>query len=1205
MSTLSLESILTTDVVTCGAGEALGDVLRTMARRRISCVVVMDGDRRPSGIFTERDAVALLAEDAISPASQICEVMSRPVVTLPVSVDGRDAYQHMLERGVRHLVGVDSQGRVAGVISEGDFLAFLGDEYLVEVKTVGTAMTPGVTALDSRALLVEALRLMKMRDSDHVVVTEADVPVGMVTDRDVVRFAGGGESLQTPLAYLMTRVVHFISPEQPLQQAARRMAELGVRRLLVAEDGRLLGVVTRHDIVRTMQGRQVEFLLDAISRLRHELVKPGGRSSEFGRHMVMGGVLDRIGDGVFLVDAATGAYLEANERACELLGYSREEILGRHVWEISTSFADAADWRTKNASLTEKVRVVNANFRCRHGNLLPVEVRVYQVHDGERLLHVAIFRDISATRRIEAALREGERHYRQVIDSAIDGYFAIDRQHRFKEVNDTLCNLFGYLREEWIGKTPLDFVTEDSRAELIAQMQRVDTTDRRQYQLVARRKNGTTFPILLNTATHRNEKGEVVGSFGFVTDLTPIAEAQRAVAESERELRGILDHLQDTYYRTDRHGVFTRVSRSVEQLLGYTVVEVLGRKLADLYCFPADRQDFVARMRANDGRIVGAESRLRHKDGHEVWVRTNAHFIHDAAGNVVGVEGTTRDNTGPRRAEEELRLAAKVFESSGEAIMITDAGGRIISVNQAFSRVTGHAARDVVGRNANLLSSGRHSREFFDQMWRSVLDNGYWQGEIWNRRHNGEVFPEWLGISSVRDADGKITHFVGIFSDISERKAAEAKIAFLAHHDPLTGLPNRLLLKDRMQQGMAHAERAGRKVALLFVDLDRFKAVNDSFGHPAGDVLLRDAAQRLRACVRDSDTISRHGGDEFLVVLTDLQSSEVPAQIAHKIMATLSQPFHIEAHEATISASVGIAVYPEDGADFDELLKKADTAMYHAKEAGRNACRFYTERMNTDAQERLDLHGRLRRALEREEFVLYYQPLVDLKTGDIVGGEALLRWQSPEHGLIAPGNFIPATEHSGLIVPLGEWVLQEACGELARWHAQGRRQLSMAVNISSIQFRRGDVEETVLRALASSGATPAALELELTESLLIDGAEQVLATIRRLQALGVRLAIDDFGTGYSSLAYLKRFAVDKLKIDQSFVRDLVSNPDDAAIVRAVIQMAGSLNLKVLAEGVETEAVAAELRAMQCDLVQGYQFGRPMPAAEFRRLIGAE
>ncbi|MCX7148654.1 MAG: PAS domain S-box protein, partial [Rhodocyclales bacterium] len=712
MNALSLESILTAEVVTCGTSEPLGEVLRTMERKRISCVVVVDEERRPRGIFTERDALALLAENALSPARPISGVMSCPVVTLPLVVNYHEAYQLMLEHGVHHLVGVDAEGRVAGVMSEADFLEHLGDEYLVELKTVSAAMTQGVNALDGSAPLVDALRLMLRCDSDHVVVTEADVAAGMVTDRDVVRFAAGGERLQTSLADLMTRGVHFISPDQPLQQAVRRMADLGVRRLLVAEDGRMLGMVTRHDIVRTMQGRHVEFLRKAVTRLRHELARPGGRQGQFGRHIILGGVLDRIADGVFLVDAASGVYVEANDRAGEMLGLSREEILDRHVWEISVSFADAAAWRVWCAGWTENMRVVNTDFRRRDGSLLPVEVRVYRVHDGERLLHVVICRDSTATRAIEAALREGERYYQHVIDSAIDGYFAMDRQRRFIEVNDTLCNLFGYPRDEWLGQPPIGFIAEESRAELIAQMQRIDSTDHRRYQLMALRKDGTTFPILLNNTTHRNEKGEALGSFGFITDLTAIVEAQRAVAESERELRGILDDLQDTYYRTDINGVITHASRSVKQLLGYTVEEMLGRKLADSYWSPQDREGFIALMQASGGHVVGAESRLRHKDGHEVWVRTTAHFIHDAAGNIVGVEGTTRDNTRQRRVEEELRLAAKVFESSGEAIMITDAAGCMISVNQAFSRITGYAAVDAVGRNASMLASGRHSREF-------------------------------------------------------------------------------------------------------------------------------------------------------------------------------------------------------------------------------------------------------------------------------------------------------------------------------------------------------------------------------------------------------------------------------------------------------------------------------------------------------------
>ncbi|MBI5901179.1 MAG: PAS domain S-box protein [Rhodocyclales bacterium] len=800
---------------------------------------------------------------------------------------------------------------------------------------------------------------------------------------------------------------------------------------------------------------------------------------------------------------------------------------------------------------------------------------------------------------------EAESYYRQVIDSAIDGFFAIDAQRRFVEVNDRLCELFGYPREEWLGRTPLDFITEESRAELIRQMQRIDTSDRRRYQLVAQRKDGSTFPILLNNSTHRNAQGEVTGSFGFITDLTPIFAAQQAVVESEHELRGILDDLQDTYYRTDQSGVIVRASRSVEQLLGYTVEEVLGRRLADLYCSQGDRDDFLARMLANGGHIVGGESRLRHKDGREVWVLTTAHFIRDAAGNVVGVEGTTRDNTRQRLVEQQLRLAAKVFESSGEAIMITDPGGVIISVNQAFTAVTGYAAADVAGRNASLLASGRHPPEFFADLWQQLGNTGYWQGEIWNRRRNGEIFPEWLGISSVRDERGVLVNYVGIFSDISERKAAAARIEYLAQHDTLTGLPNRLLLKDRMAQAIALAERSGRRVALLFVDLDRFKAVNDSYGHPVGDILLRDAAVRLQSCVRESDTVSRHGGDEFLVVLNEVQDSQVPAQVAAKIMSALSQTFRIEGHEASISASVGIAVYPDDGADFDELLKKADTAMYHAKEAGRNAFRFHTQPMNVAARQRVDLHARLREALGRDEFELYYQPTVALDGGKVVGGEALLRWRVPGDGVLDAGQFIAAAEHGGLIVPLGEWVLHQACRELARWQKAGRRDLALSVNVSPVQFRRGDVEDTLRRALAATAADPVGLELEFGELVLAEGSESVCACLGKLKALGLRLVIDDYGSGSSSLSALKRFGIDALKIDRAFVGELLTQPDSANLVRAAIGIAANLGLRIQAEGVESDRIASELRAMGCTLAQGYGLGRPLPAAQFRQLIGID
>jgi diguanylate cyclase (GGDEF)-like protein/PAS domain S-box-containing protein len=924
--------------------------------------------------------------------------------------------------------------------------------------------------------------------------------------------------------------------------------------------------------------------------------------------------------------------------------------------------------------------------------------------------------------------------FRFVVDNAVDGFFIIDEKRRFIEVNEALCRMMGYPRGEMLGKTPLDFVAAESRAELVAQMQQIESTKHRHYRVLGQRKDGSIFPILLNNTSFRDAGGAVAGSFGFVTDLSSLVEAQQAVAASERELQGILDHMQDTYYRTDTEGRLLRASRSVQRLLGYAPEEVLGRPLADLYFDPHERQDFLQRLTAGAGALSGYESRLRHKDGHEVWVLTNAQYVRDGEGRIVGVEGTTRDHTEhrhmvdalrhsearligliealpdavflkdgegrwqivnkaglrlfhligaawqgkdsqqiaamrpdltvemgecrisdqaawqaramtrseerildengqerhwefvklpifnadgsrrslvvvardlteQRRVEENLRLAAQVFENSGEAIMIMDAHSRVVSVNRAFSEMTGYLPAEVHGRTPAMLTSDLHDAEFYQRLWHGLRETGYWQGEIWNRRRNGEVYPEWLGISTLRAPGGAVTHYVAISSDISERKAAEARIEFLAHHDPLTDLPNRLLLRDRLERAIAQGERGGTRVALLFIDLDRFKTVNDSLGHPVGDRLLREAARRLRNCVREMDTVSRQGGDEFLIVLTELNDSDAVTRVAEHILTTMSVPFSLDGHDVAISCSVGVAVYPEDGRDFDELLKKSDIAMYHAKEAGRNAFRYYTERMNIDALERLDLQNRLRRWLEHGEFLLHYQPVIELATGRIVGAEALVRWNSRDGGLVMPGRFISVAEECGLIVPLGDWVLHEACRQLRRWHDAGHRRLYMAVNLSAIQFRRGSVEESVIRALRDSGADPGALELELTESILLQGAEHVLASVRQLKSLGVKLSIDDFGTGYSSLAYLKRFAADKLKIDQSFVRGLPADADNAAIVRAIVQMAKSLNLRVLAEGVESEQAADNLRLLECDYVQGYHFGRPVSAEEFGALIG--
>ncbi len=435
-----------------------------------------------------------------------------------------------------------------------------------------------------------------------------------------------------------------------------------------------------------------------------------------------------------------------------------------------------------------------------------------------------------------------------------------------------------------------------------------------------------------------------------------------------------------------------------------------------------------------------------------------------------------------------------------------------------------------------------------------------------------------------------------------EREENEDQIEFLAHHDPLTALPNRRLAGDRMQQALAYADRQGHKVALLFLDLDNFKAINDSLGHSIGDALLREVGKRLQTCLRGTDTLSRQGGDEFLIILTDVREADCVIRVAESIQEKLEEAFHIEGNELSTTLSLGIAVYPDDGHDFETLLRKADTAMYTAKSSGRNAYRFYTEQMNLDANERLHVRHWLRQGLENNQFVLHYQPQIDLASGAVVGAEALVRLQHPSAGLVMPGRFITVAEDSGLIIPIGTWVLREACRQLAAWHRAGWPQLGVAVNLSVAQFKRGDLEKCVVDALKEADLAPERLELEVTESILIDDAEQVLGTMQRLNGLGIRFSIDDFGTGYSSLAYLKRFNVDKLKIDQSFVRDLLHNTEDAAIVHAIVQMARSLNIRTIAEGVEDGATLAFLLAQQCDEAQGYHLGRPMPAGEFAAFL---
>jgi diguanylate cyclase (GGDEF)-like protein/PAS domain S-box-containing protein len=675
-----------------------------------------------------------------------------------------------------------------------------------------------------------------------------------------------------------------------------------------------------------------------------------------------------------------------------------------------------------------------------------------------------------------------------------------------------------------------------------------------------------------------------------------------ALQSSEKRLHQALEAARGGMWDWDLKTQELHISPGYAALLGIpldTLGDVQQQWLQRLH--PDDRASFdrnlEQRLALRNPAPYEVNYRLRHQDGSYRWIQSRGRLLLDEHGQLERLIGTASDITQRRKDEDSLRQAAAVFDATQEGVLVTDVRQRIVHCNPAFTRITGYSQAEILGQSPSMLKSGRHDRSFYNSLWSALQNRGAWSGEIWNRRKSGEIYPQWQCIRVIHDELGEISHYVAVFSDISAIKRSQRELDYLAHYDPLSNLPNRLLFTERVEHALERARVDGQSGAVLLVDLDHFKHINESLGHSIGDLLLKEVGERLSQHLSKRMTLARLGGDEFGLLDESCSSAEQAAVMAQHLQNCLAPPFRINQQELFITASIGISLYPTEDGDVGQVLRNADSALFKAKSSGRENYAFYSQELTEHASQRIELASALRHALDNQELRVYYQPLICLRSQEMIGVEALVRWQHPQRGLVAPGEFIPVAEESGLIGAIDAWVLEQSCRQMVTWKNAGYALKFVAVNISSRLFSRGKLDQRVAEVLRNTGLAPAHLELEVTESAVMDNPDTALALLERLRALGIRLAIDDFGTGYSSLARLKRLPVHKLKLDQSFVGGLPHDQDDVAITRAVIALAHNMGLKVLAEGIELPEQVELLQQLGCDHGQGYYFGRPQSAEQ--------
>jgi diguanylate cyclase (GGDEF)-like protein/PAS domain S-box-containing protein len=825
---------------------------------------------------------------------------------------------------------------------------------------------------------------------------------------------------------------------------------------------------------------------------------------------------------------------------------------------------------------------------------------------GKLLGVMGIARDITERKQIENNLYHEIRKCEGLLTAASDGLHIMDLHGNLVQFSESFCRMLGYRRDEMIGMNVLQWDArladiKEFESEL-AQLPRNGD----QFETQFRCKDGHIIEVEISAVYVAVADDHLV--YASAQDISERKRSEQLLRDKESNFRAILENIPYLVWLKNTAGEYLTVNPLFIETTGKSGAdEIIGKTDFDLW-----PEDLANKYFLDDAEVMNGGQQKHFEEillsgGKECWMETFKSPVTDSEGRIVGTTGIARDISDRRRLEESLKIAAMVYRASSEAMLVTDSDNKIINVNPAFTHITGYTFEEIIGKNPSILQSNLHDHMFYQAMWAKLLEHDYWQGEVWDRRKNGEIYPKLLTINAIRDMAGSVERHVALFSDVTEKKKSEETIWRQANFDTLTGLPNRRLLMDRLALALSQSSRNKCYGALLFLDLDKFKILNDTLGHDFGDLLLIEVAGRTQTCVRSIDTVARFGGDEFVILIENIDenaeiSSHKVSQLAEKIREFLTLPYQLKNIEYHSSPSIGVSLFQGDEHSVDVVLKRSDLAMYQAKDSGRNAVRFFDPEIQQAVESRAILEADLRRAVAENQLHLFYQIQVDNQHQPL-GAEALVRWIHPTRGMVSPAQFIPVAEDSSLILEIGYWVLLTACQQLANWAKnEATRHLKLAINVSAKQFRQHDFVTKVRDALSLFKVVPSNLKLELTESVVLNDLDDVVTKMNTLKKLGVRLSLDDFGTGYSSLSYLKKLPIDQIKIDQSFVRDIATDPNDAVMVKTIIDLGKNFRLNVIAEGVETQSQLDFLKQNNCMAYQGYFFSKPVPIEEFEALL---